>query len=78
MTLPADSTFAAKLTLGAIAHLGPETLLREHQAAEVLGMSERTLERWRSCGKGPVSKKIGERRVAYTVGSILQFAGVAA
>jgi predicted DNA-binding transcriptional regulator AlpA len=53
-------------------------LLREDQAAEVLGFGRRTLERWRSRGEGPAAKKIGARRVAYTVGSILKFAGVAA
>lgn len=69
---------AGKLTLGAIARLDPETLLRESEAAEVLLLSERTLERWRSRGEGPKAKKIGARRVAYSVRSILEFAGVAA
>lgn len=73
-----SETLAGKLTLGAIARLDPETLLRENEAAEVLRLSERTLERWRSRGEGPKAKKIGARRVAYTVGSILEFAGVAA
>lgn len=73
-----SGAFAGKLTLGAIVGLGPETLLREDQAAEALGFSKRTLERWRSRGEGPKAKKIGARRVAYSVGSILEFAGVAA
>lgn len=73
-----SEAFAGKLTLGEIAKLGPETLLREGQAAEALGFSKRTLEGWRSRGEGPVAKKIGARRVCYTVGSILKFAGVAA
>ena len=80
-TTPAQSrseALAGKLTLGAIARLDPETLLRESEAAEVLLLSERTLERWRSRGEGPRAKKIGARRVAYTVGSILEFAGIAA
>ncbi|MVT69931.1 DNA-binding protein [Bradyrhizobium pachyrhizi] len=71
-------TLAGRLTLGAIARLDPETLLHEHEAAEVLLHSKRTLERWRSLGKGPKAKKIGARRVAYTVGAVLEFAGVAA
>ncbi|MGY3077109.1 putative DNA-binding transcriptional regulator AlpA [Bradyrhizobium sp. LM6.10] len=73
-----SDALTGKLTLGAIARLDPETLLRENEAAEVLRLSERTLERWRSRGEGPKAKKIGARRVAYTVGSILEFAGVAA
>lgn len=73
-----SDALAGKLTLGAIARLDPETLLRECEAAEVLRLSERTLERWRSRGEGPKAKKIGARRVAYTVGSILEFVGVAA
>ncbi|WP_342737398.1 helix-turn-helix domain-containing protein [Bradyrhizobium sp. B117] len=80
-TAPAQNpseVLAGKLTLGAIARLDPETLLRESEAAEVLRLSERTLERWRSRGEGPKAKKIGARRIAYTVGSILEFVGVAA
>jgi predicted DNA-binding transcriptional regulator AlpA len=42
-----------------------QNLLRENEAAEVLRLSERTLERWRSRGEGPKAKKIGARRVAY-------------
>jgi predicted DNA-binding transcriptional regulator AlpA len=80
-TAPAQNpseTLVGKLTLGAIARLDPETLLRESEAAEVLRLSERTLERWRSRGEGPKAKKIGSRRVAYSVAAILEFAGVAA
>ena len=33
------------------------------EAAEVLGMSERTLERWRWLGEGPAHLKIGGRVV---------------
>ncbi len=66
------------LTLGEAARLGKETLLDEKEAASALRRSKRTLERWRSLGLGPKVTKIGGRRVAYTVGSILEFAGIAA
>lgn len=75
---PPLGAFAGQLTLGAIARLDPETLLLEDEAAQVLRVSKRTMERWRSLGKDPRPEKIGPRRVTYTVGSILKFAGVAA
>ena len=40
-------------------------LLREKQAAERLGVSRRTLQRWRISGDGPPFTRIGLRRVAY-------------
>jgi predicted DNA-binding transcriptional regulator AlpA len=40
------------------------TLLTQRQAAEMLCLSERTLERWRVSGDGPAYVKLG-RRVAY-------------
>jgi excisionase family DNA binding protein len=39
-------------------------LLTQQQAAEMLCLSERTLERWRVSGDGPAFVKLG-RRVAY-------------
>jgi predicted DNA-binding transcriptional regulator AlpA len=39
-------------------------LLSQRQAAEYLGVSPRTLERWRVTGDGPSYIKLG-RRVAY-------------
>jgi len=41
------------------------TLLKEKQAAERLGVSRRTLQRWRLSGDGPPFVRIGPRRVAY-------------
>jgi predicted DNA-binding transcriptional regulator AlpA len=75
---PEVKAFAGQLTLGAIARLDPETLLLEDEAAQVLRVSKRTLERWRSQGKDPKPERIGPRRVTYSVGAILKFAGVAA
>ena len=40
-------------------------LLKEKQAAEALGVSRRTLQRWRLSGDGPPFARIGLRRVAY-------------
>lgn len=39
--------------------------LNQKQAAEILGVSPRTLERWRLTGEGPVFHKIGKFRVTY-------------
>jgi|ETNmetMinimDraft_26_1059896.scaffolds.fasta_scaffold66915_3 predicted DNA-binding transcriptional regulator AlpA len=41
-------------------------LLTTEQAATKLGLSERTLEAWRSRGEGPPFLRVGPRRVAYT------------
>ena len=41
-------------------------LLTTEQAATTLGLSERTLEAWRSRGEGPPFLRVGPRRVAYS------------
>ena len=38
----------------------------EHQAAELLGLSVRTLQRFRVEGRGPRYLKLGRKRVAYS------------
>jgi predicted DNA-binding transcriptional regulator AlpA len=40
-------------------------VLSEHQAAELLGLSVRTLQRFRVEGRGPRYLKLGRKRVAY-------------
>lgn len=47
-------------------------LLNEHRAAEVLGVSVRTVQRWRVEGKGPVYAKLG-KRVAYAEESLQDY-----
>ncbi|KGT77154.1 hypothetical protein MA20_21315 [Bradyrhizobium japonicum] len=76
MDIVAQIAKAEGLTLGAVAKLGKETLLNEEEAAVTLRRSKRTLERWRSLGMGPKVTKVGGRRIAYSVGSLLEFAGV--
>jgi len=39
--------------------------LNQKQAAELLGVSPRTLENWRQRGGGPPYTKIGKSRVVY-------------
>jgi predicted site-specific integrase-resolvase len=46
--------------------------LNQEQLAERLGVSQRTLEGWRSRGKGPVYLRLGGR-VAYRVIDIERF-----
>lgn len=75
---PASDPVTGKLTLEAARRLGRDALLTRVEAAEVLRISYRTLERYDSLGSGPKPTKIGPRRVAYTVGALLDFAGVAA
>lgn len=42
------------------------TVLRQTEVAELLGISPRTLERWRRIGQGPQFLKIG-KRVGYNL-----------
>lgn len=48
------------------APLGPPRHLRTPEAARFLGLSDRTMEKHRSYGTGPVYRKIGGR-VVYTI-----------
>lgn len=73
-----SNPLSRKLTLESARCLGRDALLTRTEAAEVLRVSDRTLERWDSLGSGPKPLRIGPRRVAYTVGSVIDFAGVAA
>ena len=51
-----------------------DTLLSEHQAAELLGVSGRTLQRLRTNGSGPRWAKIG-RLVRYEADAVRDFIG---
>ncbi|MBC9009754.1 helix-turn-helix transcriptional regulator [Acetobacter tropicalis] len=51
----------------------PARHLRTPQAAEWLGISPRTLERYRTIGGGPVFYKLGNR-VTYTIGDLKTWA----
>jgi predicted DNA-binding transcriptional regulator AlpA len=48
------------------------TLLSQRQAAALLCLSERTLERWRISGTGPSYVKLG-RRVAYREADLIEW-----
>ena len=47
--------------------------LNTEPAADILGLSPRTLERWRLEGKGPEYRKFG-RRVTYSIPALLAWA----
>ena len=51
-----------------------QPLLRQDRAAEVLGLSVRTLEKYRLSGNGPRYVKIGTRAVRYTLADLEAFA----
>lgn len=38
----------------------------EKEAADLLGIARRTLQRWRSEGDGPAYVRLGQRRIGYT------------
>ena len=46
-------------------------LLGEREAAAFLSLSERTLQRYRVRGDGPVYLRFGKRRLAYAMGDLV-------
>lgn len=49
------------------------TLLKQDQVAEMLGVSPRTLERWRLTGQGPRFVKVGGTVVRYRLDAVEAF-----
>ncbi len=49
----------------------PDQILREREAARLLGVSHRTLQRWRCVGGGPSFVRCGLRAVGYRRGDLL-------
>ncbi len=58
---PADAIEAAAATAGAM-----PALLKPKDVADLLAVSERTLERWRITGEGPRFVRLGSKVVRYT------------
>ena len=50
-------------------------LLIEKEAAFFLGTSQRTLQRWRLTGEGPIYRRLGKRRVVYCRADLLAWIG---
>ena len=50
-----------------------EHFMSERVAAEFIGSSPRTLQRWRGTGEGPGYVRLGKRRVAYTRAELLNW-----
>ena len=48
-------------------------VLSEHRAAELLGLSVRTLQRFRVEGRGPRYLKLGKKRVAYAESDLTEY-----
>jgi hypothetical protein len=51
----------------------PPTLLRPDQAAAYLGLSPRTLERWRAAGVGPRHVRVSPRAIRYMAEDLASF-----
>jgi predicted DNA-binding transcriptional regulator AlpA len=47
-----------------------DRLLNTRSTAELIGTSERALERWRVTGEGPAFVRVGPRRVGYRLRDI--------
>lgn len=52
----------------------PDALLREDEAARLLGVQPRSLQKWRSVGGGPVFVAISSRCIRYRRADLLRFA----
>ncbi len=59
-----------------MAHTDPSFLINEHEAARILGLSVKTLRRWRWAGRPPGFLKIGAA-VRYDPADIAAFIGAA-
>jgi len=55
-----------------VSHSSSPTLLDETKAARILGLSVKTLRRWRWAGKGPAFRKLG-RAVRYASNDLEAF-----
>ncbi len=51
-----------------------ETYLDEAEAARVLHLGRRTLQRWRVTGEGPPYVRVGVRRVLYSADELRRWA----
>jgi predicted DNA-binding transcriptional regulator AlpA len=51
----------------------PQRMLRTPQAAALVGLSRRTLEKLRVQGNGPVFHRLGARAVAYQVADLMNW-----
>ncbi len=47
-------------------------VITEERAADALGLSPRTLQRWRVEGRGPAYRKLG-KRIGYTEADLREF-----
>ncbi|HUF78409.1 MAG TPA: helix-turn-helix domain-containing protein [Thermoanaerobaculia bacterium] len=52
---------------------GHRKLLSPQEAADLLGVSWRTLEGWRQRGAGPVYVRLSTRRIRYRIGDLDAF-----
>ena len=53
--------------------LDPDALLREREAAQLLGLTPRTLEAWRHRGGGPPFRRISARTIRYHRGDLIRW-----
>ena len=54
-----------------ITEAGNEVLLSPEQLGEWLGVTRRTVDKWRSMGIGPQALRIGPRKVLYRKSDVL-------
>jgi len=52
---------------------GPDVLLKESQAAKILGVSPRAMQKWRSNGRGPIYVRISARCIRYRTSDLAKW-----
>lgn len=72
--MPTRTLPLPRATQEAINHLAPgdRRVLNENELAQRWGLSPKTLQRWRSEGRGPRYLKLS-KRVSYPIDSVLEF-----
>ena len=72
--MPATATSLTRSTQEAINTLSPgdRRVLNENELAQRWGVSPKTLQRWRSEGRGPRYLKLS-KRVGYPVDAVIEF-----
>jgi len=72
--MPPTATALTRISQEAIENLSPtdRRVLNEHELGQRWGVSPKTLQRWRSEGRGPRYLKLS-KRVSYPLDAILDF-----
>jgi Helix-turn-helix domain len=69
LIIPSTRARPKEMQMSTLTPPAPSSLLTPQEAAEFLRTKDRTLERWRQVGGGPIFTKVG-RRVVYKISDL--------